>query len=187
MKLVCLLGSPREGGNTDVLLSKIIEAAREKDFLAEKIVLNRLSIKPCQECGGCLKTGRCILSDDMAFVYKALDEADIVIVGSPIFFGNVSAQTKIMVDRMQCRWVRKYLLKKKGLKQNRKGAFICCGAVNSEKYFTCARKVIDIFFKVQDIEFKEELFISGVDDKGEVLKKKDALGSVSRIGERLLG
>lgn len=186
MKLVALSGSPRKGGNTDILLEKALETAREREISVQKIVLNDLSIRPCQECGGCLKTGSCVIQDDMAVVYNAIDAADIIIVASPIFFGNVSAQTKIMIDRMQCRWANKYVLKRESPKRSRRGAFISCGAIKTDKYFKCAKTVVGIFFHVQDIEYKEDVFVQGVDAKEEILKYQDALGSVSKMTERLI-
>ena len=187
MRLTAILGSPRQGGNTDVLLEKAIETARDRFVSVEKIVLNNLNIRPCQECGRCLKTGTCHIKDDMAIIYEALDKADAVIIASPIFFGNVSAQTKTMIDRMQCFWARKYILKKSKAKKNRPGAFISCGALKTEEYFKCAKKVIDIFFKVQDIEYREELFAAGIDRAGDILKHKDILERVRQIAERLVG
>ncbi len=187
MKLTAILGSPRQGGNTDVLLEKALVTARDRLVSIEKIVLNNLDIRPCQECGSCLKTGTCQIGDDMAIIYEALDKADIVIIASPIFFGNVSAQTKTMIDRMQCFWARKYILKKTKAKKNRLGAFISCGALKTEEYFKCARVVIDIFFKVQDIEYREELFAGGIDNSGDILKHKDILQKARELGERLIG
>jgi len=186
IKLVAIVGSPRRGGNTETLLDRAIEEAKKKGAVCEKIVLNSLSIKPCQECGGCLKTGTCVITDDMAGVYTVLNTSSIIIVASPIFFGNISAQTKIMVDRMQCRWVGKYLLKQKPQKENKRGAFISCEALKTGKYFECAKMVIDIFFKVQDVEYKEEIFVAGVDDKGDVLKQKGILESVDKMVGRLM-
>lgn len=185
LKLTAILGSPRKGGNTDILLEKALEAVRAKSIPIEKIVLNDLNIRACQECASCFKTGKCVISDDMAIVYKALDTSDIVMVASPIYFGNVSAQTKIMVDRMQCVWARKYVLKKIN-KAKRIGAFISSGALKTEKYFKCAKIVIDIFFKVQDIKYSEEVFASGIDAAGDILKHKDILEKAYRLGDRLV-
>ena len=186
MKLTAISGSPRQGGNSDILLEKALETARAGLVSIEKIVLSNLNIRPCQECGRCLKTGTCQIFDDMAIIYEALDKADIVIIASPIFFGNVSAQTKTMIDRMQCFWARKYILKKTGARKNRRGAFISCGGLKTEEYFKCAKKVIDIFFKVQDIEYREELFAGGIDNSRDILKHKDILQKARELGERLI-
>lgn len=186
MNFLAILGSPRAGGNTDILLEEALRAAREKRASITKINLNELSVKPCQECRTCHGTGVCSVKDDMVFVYKRIDEADRVIVASPIYFGSISAQTKIMVDRMQCIWARKFLLKKTSGRK-RDGGFISCGGLKRGDYFSCAAKVIKIFFLVHDITYKEELFAQGLDKPGDIMAHKDILKKAYGIGERLAG
>jgi len=186
VKLVALLGSPRIKGNSEILLDRAIESAEDKGVDTTKIALNTLKIRPCQECGGCNETGTCVISDDMAFIYESIDKADIVLVASPIFFANVAAQTKIMIDRMQCRWAKKFLLKQKTKGAEKKGAFICCGALNKDTYFKCASAVLSVFFLVQDIEYREKIFVPSVEEKGDVLKKEEVLESVSAMMDRLI-
>jgi len=185
-RLTALLGSPRNGGNTDTLLEKALDAARASGAQIDKIVLNDLNIRPCQECGGCLEKGLCVIKDDMAVVYKALEEADNVLVASPIFFANVSAQTKTMIDRMQCFWVRKYLLHKKKNSKKRSGTFIACGGFKKKSFFNCAEKVIDAFFKVQDIDYIEGFFAGGVDAIGDILKQEKMLKRAYDLGKKLV-
>jgi len=121
----------------------------------------------------------------MAVVFKALEWADIVVVGSPVYFGNISAQTKIMVDRMQCKWVEKYVLRKPRRKA-RVGAFILCGARNDERYFECAVNIIKIFYNVQWIDFNLRLYFAGVDKKGDIKKQKGAIVSVEKMTRKLI-
>ncbi len=105
-----LLGSPRAGGNSDLLLDSFLAGAQESGGETEKLILNELQIRPCQECGGCDGTGICIQEDRMREVYPKLEKAHIVAVASPIFFSGVTAQLKAMIDRCQCNWVRRYRL-----------------------------------------------------------------------------
>ncbi|MCX5679166.1 MAG: flavodoxin family protein, partial [Candidatus Omnitrophica bacterium] len=112
MKVLGILGSPRRGGNAERLLDKALEGAIACGASAEKISLNELTIRPCQECGGCDDTGECVIVDDMSMIYSSVDKADCIILASPIFFGELTAQTKAVIDRFQCRWVKKYRLKK---------------------------------------------------------------------------
>ena len=184
-RLTALLGSPRKGGNTDTLLEKALDAARASRVQVKKIVLNDLNIRPCQECSGCREKGICVIKDDMTVVYKALEEADSVLVASPIFFASVSAQTKTMIDRMQCFWVRKYVLHRQNTLKKRSGAFIACGGFKKESFFNCAEKVIDTFFKVQDIDYIEGLFAGGVDSVGDMLKQEKMLKKAYDLGKRL--
>ena len=81
-------------------------------MVSAEFKLNFMNIKPCQDCGGCTKTGICVVNDGMKDIYDAIRDADRFIVASPIFFYTVSAQTKTMIDRCQAFWCEKYLLKK---------------------------------------------------------------------------
>ena len=112
INVIGFLGSPHRAGNTETLLDETLRGAKEKGAEVEKIILNELNIRPCQNCGGCDKTGRCVVEDDMQPIYPKLRKANGVIVASPVFFSSVSAQTKAMIDRNQCVWVEKYRLKK---------------------------------------------------------------------------
>jgi len=100
MKIVALVGSPRKGGNTDVLLQKALEGAKTQGAETEIIYLNDLTIRGCQACYACKKTGKCVVKDDMVTVYQAINEADAVIFGSPVYFGRFTAQVALVMDRL---------------------------------------------------------------------------------------
>ena len=111
MKIVAFQGSPRLGGNTDILLEETLKPVKEAGHEIVMFKLNYMRIKPCQDCGSCDKTGKCIIEDDMEQIYQAILEADRIILASPIFFFALSAQTKAMIDRCQAFWCEKYLMK----------------------------------------------------------------------------
>ncbi|MEE9520871.1 MAG: flavodoxin family protein, partial [Dehalococcoidales bacterium] len=83
------------------------------------IVLNDLDITPCQHCDACLKKGECRIEDDMQMVYRELEQADRIVLASPVQFLGPSAQMKAMIDRCQALWARKYVLKMPPLGDNR--------------------------------------------------------------------
>ena len=124
MKVVGISGSPRRGGNSEILLDRALEGARSQGWEAEKIALSQLKFLPCQECAGCAKTGKCVLNDDMQLIYEKLTDSQALILASPIFFGSLAAQVKAMIERYQCRWVAKYLLGQKQAKSRMKGFLI---------------------------------------------------------------
>jgi len=174
MRVLGILGSPRRGGNSEILLDKALEGAGGLD--TEKIVLNELKFSPCQECGGCAKSGNCIIDDEMQLVYKKIDEADIVILASPVFFGSLPAQVKAMVDRYQCRWVSRYVLKRERyIKGKKKGLLILVSASERDKFFKNAESIVKNFFAVAGIEFKGNLYCPNIDDKGKILGEPDYL------------
>src|SRR3989338_614183 len=108
MYVLGINGSPRIGGNTNLLLDKALEGAKNKGAKIEKVILNKLKIVPCQECEVVRDDGTCKIEDDFQPLYDKIKKADAIILASPIFFGSLSAQTKIMIDRFQCYWRYKY-------------------------------------------------------------------------------
>jgi multimeric flavodoxin WrbA len=98
MKVIAFLGSPREGGNTELLLKEAIRGIEESGFNVQIFNLNQMNIMPCQNCGGVKKRGHAS-DDDMSQVYEAIGTADRIILSSPVFFFSVSAQAKMMIDR----------------------------------------------------------------------------------------
>lgn len=187
MKVLGIGGSPRRGGNTDLLLDSVLEGAASAGASVEKIVLNDLVYRPCQECGGCDKTGRCVIGDDLAPVYRKFAEADIVVAASPIFFGDVSAQLKSMIDRFHCKWVAGHVLKKRALpRKKRKGALICASGGDNKKFFENARNTVKRFFNIMDIEYAAGLFFASMDKASQIGKNRAATKKAFKFGEALV-
>ena len=110
MKVLGIAGSPRRGGNTDLLLEQAMVGAKSVGAETETIVLSKLSIEPCRHCDGCLAEGQCVIDDDMQSIYPKLRQADRIILASPMFFMGITAQAKAMIDRCQALWAIKYVL-----------------------------------------------------------------------------
>jgi multimeric flavodoxin WrbA len=100
-KVLVLLGSPRKKGNSAILAEQIGKGARSGKAGVETIYLNGKKIAPCQACMGCQKKGSkgCSIKDDMQKIYPKLLEADAWVIASPVYWFNMSAQTKICMDR----------------------------------------------------------------------------------------
>jgi len=100
-KTLIILGSPRRKGNSAALAAQVARGIEDRGGETETVYLNGLAIGPCQACGRCREadaTG-CILKDDMQPLYGKLIEADSVVLASPVYFFNVSAQLKTFIDR----------------------------------------------------------------------------------------
>ena len=110
MKVLGIMGSPRVGGNTDLLLDACLKCAESLGAVPEKIHVDSLAIGPCRELYGCLKDGNCVIQDDMQDIYPKLLEADVVVVASPMFFYGLSGQLKSLIDRCQAMWSRRSVL-----------------------------------------------------------------------------
>ncbi len=136
MKILALLGSPRKGGNSETLTRSIGASVEEGGGTMEYVHLNGMNIRPCQGCGGCDKTGICVVKDDMGDIFAAVDMADRILLVSPVYFYGLSAQCKIFGDRMQALWARKYLLKDRYRQgEGRKGYLVSTAATKGKKIF----------------------------------------------------
>lgn len=179
MNILAISGSPRRGGNTEVLIDKVLEGASSIGAATGKIILNDLDFNACQECENTKGNGECIVDDDMQKVFQEVERSDVVIVGSPIFFGSISAQTKMMIDRYQCYWMA-------GIKgDQKKGAFISVSAKNRYDFFQNAKKIVCNFFATINADYKHELLLSGVENKGDVKALDGALQRAFDIGKDL--
>ncbi|MCR4435267.1 MAG: flavodoxin family protein [Clostridiales bacterium] len=183
--IVAVYGSPRKGGNTDILLDSFLQPISRHESI-DRFYLRDLTLKPCIACGKCDKTGICIFNDDLWGIYEKIESASAVVLSSPIHFASVTSIMKIFVDRAQPFWARKYLLGRKNPHPERKGFFICSGAINTDKHFLNSKLVIQTLFKNLDIEYSGDLFFSGVDGKGEIRNKAGAIHSASCSGTDFL-
>ena len=102
MKVCGFVGSPRRNGNVDLLVSQVLKGASSRGAETRKIYLNDLHIKPCQSCGVDPAPRYCLFNDDMEEVYAMLGSCDGIVLGSPVYFDTVTAQTKLMIDRCNC-------------------------------------------------------------------------------------
>jgi len=129
MNILAFLGSPREGGNTELLLKEAVKGIEESGVQVQTFTLNTMNIMPCQNCGGCDETGICIYEDDMTQVYEAIRTCDRIILASPIFFSALSAQIKMMIDRCQHSGVRSISSKNRSPQEFMAGKDFCCWSV----------------------------------------------------------
>jgi multimeric flavodoxin WrbA len=188
MKVVAFLGSPRRDGNTELLLKETIKGMEESGSSVHTFILNEMDILPCQNCGGCDETGTCVYEDDMLQIYDAIRTADRIILASPVFFFSVSAQAKIMIDRCQCIWVEKYILKKpipEG-KYGRKGLLIMVGGMKKDTGIQCGDTVAKAFFRTISVPEHKTLGYTSVDEKGAILKHPTAMKEAYEAGKELV-
>ncbi len=187
MKVLGIAGSPRRGGNTNLLLAEVMKGAVSRGAEVKTIILNDLKITPCQHCDACLEAGKCKIEDDMQMVYRELEEADRIVLASPIQFMGVTAQMKAMIDRCQALWAKKYVLNMPplGNKRERKGLFISVGGRKITNLFEPALVTVKTLFRILDIAYAGELLFSGVDEKGAIAKHPDALRQAYLAGQKL--
>jgi multimeric flavodoxin WrbA len=187
MKVLGIAGSPRRGGNTDLLLAEVMKGAKSCGAEIKTIVLNELCFIPCQHCDTCFEMGECKFDDDMQLVYRELAAADRIVLASPLHFMGVTAQTKAMIDRCQALWARKYKLNLPplGERRPRKGLFVSVGGRDGAKLFRPALATVKAFFATLDVSYDGELVFPGIDDKGAITRHPDALKQAYIAGQKL--
>lgn len=188
LKVLGIAGSPRRDGNTDHLLQQVIAGASSQGAETKTVTLSELNISPCRHCDGCIKTGKCVVDDDMQWLHIDLREADHIVLASPIFFMGVTAQTKAMIDRCQALWVIKYVLKLPvsiNPGKERKGIFVSVGGTKLRNLFEPAIATVKSWFTTLDISYAGELVFSGIDERETIHLHPTALKDAFAIGQKL--
>ncbi|MGD9505314.1 MAG: flavodoxin family protein [Syntrophobacteraceae bacterium] len=186
VNILAIYGSPRRQGNTSLLLAEAVRGARDAGANVDEVVLRDLRISPCLEIYGCKNTGRCVIQDDFQNVYDQLCACDGLMLASPIFFYTVSAHTKMLMDRCQSLWVKKYWIDNApfgGRDERRKGLFISVGATSGKKLFEGVLLTIRYFFDTLDIEPWRNLLYRGLDLEGDVKKHPEHLNEAYEAGK----
>jgi len=185
--VLAIAASPRAGGNTDALLTSAVDAADSVGAAVETLALRDFQVGPCIQTRSCDATGKCVVDDDYQLFYRKFLAVDRIIIASPVYFMGVPAQAKALVDRCQCIWARKYLLKKRIPPRGnipRRGYLLSAGGHKSPDTFDCLKKVMKFFFLTLDMEFSGDLCVHKVDAPGDIEKHPDALKKAWELGLR---
>src|SRR5210317_109900 len=189
MDVLAFLGSPRKKGNSEVLTQELLEGVRQAGGSPEIIRLCDLKISRCISCGGCDKTGRCVVEDDMIPLYEKIISIDKIIVSSPIFFYGVTAQTKAFIDRTQALWNRKRLLQKKGEwvdNPERKGFFISVAATRGARIFEGAILTMKYGYDAMGMQYGGDFLVTGPDKRGDMAKYEKKLAEAREAGKNFI-
>lgn len=184
-QVLALQGSPRRGGNTEIILDQALAAARDAGAVCEKIVVRDLKISPCLEIHNCAQTGACAIRDDMLALSEKLASARVVILATPIFFYGPSAGLKAVIDRGQAFWARKYILKNENPNPKGLGVLIAVGATKGRKLFDGLKLTARYYFDALDLEPGPELLVRGADEKGAVQDRPEVLAEARTLGRRI--
>lgn len=185
MLIVGLLASPRRGGNSELLLDAALSAARAAGATTEKVVLNELRFAPCQACPDAPTDGSCRVADDLQPVYALLDRSDALILASPLHFGSVSAQAKMLIDRQQCRWMARVIHHTLPDTISKRALFLCPAASDRRDFYANARAVAGNFFATLGARVAGELFCPGLEAAGAVAGRPECLAQAAALGRLL--
>ena len=189
VKILALYGSPRRGGNTEILLDEFLKAAETEGAVIDRLYIGDYDITPCRECLACFLDGRCIIADDMEQIYPRLLAADIIVLASPVFFYGVSGWIKALIDRSQALWARKYVLNDPSMgkeAEKKKGFFISVGGTKGPRVFEGAKLTAKYFFDALNAEYAGELLFREIDAQGDIRKLPGALEEARAAGKRLV-
>jgi len=187
MKVLGIYGSPRKGGNSDQLLDKALEGARSAGAETKAVYARDLKMCGCLECGGCDKTGKCVVEDDMQSVYPLLEEADLIFLASPIFFYSITAQAKALIDRSQALWSKRMLEKspeeRKSYDSGR-GYLIAVGATRGKNLFEGSQLTAQYFFDALDMSYDGGIFFRSLEKKTAAQKTPETLQEAYNMGRK---
>jgi len=182
MKVIGIVGSPRKGGNTEILVESVLEGAKRAGAEIEIYRLNDLTINGCQGCNYCQEHGSCQQEDDMKKLYDALHQADGIVIGSPIYMDYVTAQTKLFLDRL-------FALMKIG-EGCRLHAGKKCVLVYSQGGGDTGQAVMEslaMFFKsVLNMDVKGIIGGNGLNELGAVKNRREVLERAFELGKEIV-
>jgi multimeric flavodoxin WrbA len=184
MLVLGIAGSPRRGGNSELLLDRARAGAQEAGAAVEKVVLSTLDYSPCIACGKCDETGKCVLEDDMQELYEKVGAADAMIFATPMYFYAVSAWAKGAIDRSQALWARKYVLKDERYTADKKGYLIAVGATKGKKLFEGTLMTMKYYFDAAGYTPDGEVLVRGMDEKGAVCNNQEAMEAAYLLGQK---
>jgi len=187
VKVLGISTSPRTKGNSDLLLREALAGAESADAQVEYIHLSDYKIGPCIECNACYTTGKCKVQDDYQQLLQKILNTDRLIFATPIFFMTVCAQAKNLIDRGQCLWAYKYVLKKEitTAEHDRRAMVIAVGGSKSKKQFESIRFTMKSYFDSLQMYYMSNLFINNIDARAEIEKHPSALKEAYRLGSQL--
>jgi protein-tyrosine-phosphatase/putative NADPH-quinone reductase len=188
MMALGLQGSPREKGNTAFLLSAFMSEAKKLGAQTYIIEVDKKKIIPCKEYTVCSKRGFCPIDDDMKNeIYPLLRKADVIVVATPIFFYNTTAQLKALIDRCQVFWSRKYLLKLNDPGQKfRRGFLLSLGASKGKNLFDGVHLTAKYFFDAVGAGYDGSLTYRQITDPGDMEKHPMVLKDIKEAVSALL-
>jgi multimeric flavodoxin WrbA len=182
-RVLMVAGSPRRGGNSDVLLDACAEGVRIGGGEVDLLVVERSGVGPCTGCNGCSRFGLCIVSDGMQEMYPRIEAADAIVVATPVYFATVPAVLKAFYDRCQPYWARRYVLDQP-IERRRPGALIVVGGGGDPYGNGCAIAPTRSVFAVLGVDYSFELAVDA-DSRGEALAQEPKMQRAREIGNAI--
>ena len=176
-KVLILSGSPRKGGNSDLLCDEFLRGAQESGNQVEKVFLRSKKVAPCNACYYCKNSGgKCAIPDDMAEILDKMQAADVIVMASPVYFYSIGAQMKAVIDRSVARWTNI---------PNKEFYYIMTAAEDSETVMDCTLECFRGFAACLDgAQEKGVIYGKGVYEAG-AIKGLPAMREAYEMGKQV--
>lgn len=181
MRGLGILGSPRKSGNSSILAREILNGAGEGGACCDVVELNQLSFRGCQGCECCKVDGKCVQTDDMTPVYRSLEEADVIVIASPVYLWHVCGQMKLFLDRLYA-WQRHD--NSCVLPKGKKGVLVFSQGDNDAHRFRHLYESISSMLSLA-IPIHDIIVATGGLEPGVVTKNKDLMHRARAMGRAL--
>jgi multimeric flavodoxin WrbA len=181
VNVVAIYGSPRRGGNSDVMLDVFLSPVQPTDTII-RIIPSEMKFSQCKGCRACEKTGVCVIDDEIKTVSNHLLQADRVIISAPIFFYGFPSALKALIDRSQVLWSRKYLLKE-DLKP-KMGFLLAIGATQGKKLFEGVILTSRFYFDGFNCKYQGKVVFRGFDKKAEIKNCQACLEEIKKAAQK---
>jgi multimeric flavodoxin WrbA len=181
MKVLGIVCSPRKNGNTEVMMRAALEKIEQAGFETELFSLHGKNIQYCDACFACSKTGKCKIKDDMQPLYEKMQTADGIIFGTPVYWWDVSAQAKAVMDRTVCYYSNNGLSNKAAgviVTEQRSGS---ASAIETFTGFFAGQKMLCVGW-ADGVSGDE-----GYDNKEAILKDIKGMKRAATLGEKMAG
>jgi multimeric flavodoxin WrbA len=174
MNILILSGSPRKGGNTDLLVEAFLKGASQKHQV-EIVSIHDYKVNPCIGCNACVRNGQhtCVQKDDMSLIYEKMRRADMLVIASPVYFYGLSAQLKAVIDRFHNPIRNSFPVKKMAL--------LLVGAASLPELFDAILTEYNLCLNFFNIEDAGKVLVRGVKDKDDI-KNTEALNEAFLLG-----
>lgn len=174
--IVVLCGSPRKNGNSSLLADAFIEGAEREGNKIQKIYVADKKIGYCKGCNYCFNGGKCIQNDDMTEIYEILNNADVLVISTPVYFYNISAQLKTLIDRLHNPVRNGFKIKKLAL--------LAVGASTLPFVFDAVLQTYNSVLKYFNLQDGGKVFAYGVNNVGDILNT-EYIEQAKLLGENI--
>lgn len=178
-RVLGVVGSPRRHGNTEIVVDEVLRGAEEAGAAVEKVILSELDIAPCEACAACVDTGECVTADAMEELFLRMQQSQVWVLGTPVYWWGPSAQFKTFLDRWYAKVHRKE--DKAMFKGRRVILVVPMGDADPET----ARHVVGMMtdaLEYVEAELCHTVLAPGVNDAGDVLRLRGVLQAAHRAG-----